>query len=574
MAVALLGGATSAVAQVPQAPDPAPGTVPATAATMVTAQVDPQHTSHAVDPELFPPLEARWQLKTDGAVVAAVAGDGAAFVRTANTLAAYDAATGSLRWTVPIKAAGLAYDAGRVFVTVDTYVVALSALDGHELWRRQVFGLNQTPVATAGRVYYGTSNGVVALDAADGKDIWRGFGSGHGAVVPAVDAAAVYGGNGCGIALAWSRLDGSRLWKTADCTGGGDVTPTIYEGRIYFPGLGRVYDAGTGAAVGTTLRGRGVFAEGIAVFIEEQGQRTIAATRLATGKRAWTRTLARARIRSWRSYPVAVGHVLYLLHDGDLLAYEIASGRLLERARVTLDAEQSSTVTLVPAGEGRMLIAGGRTLLLVQSALRPEPGAVAARPMLTDVVIGERVRIEGRVGAALAPSRPVVQVEVDPAPFGGGYRRAGRVTPGADGRFSRTLALERNSRVRVRVASLVAQAGTVYVYPRYRFSVGSAGRDRFRVRYTVRGPRALNLSRRRVVVYYGRPASQSYIRLGSGRLTRIRAGLFGGSITAPRRTKVGANDFITSCIPGGGRLGLGRPDLLQRRCGRRTVAFQ
>jgi outer membrane protein assembly factor BamB len=90
-------------------------------------------------------------------------------------LLALDAASGAVRWTLPIKVPGFEGTAaadGRVFAgAVDGHVHALDATIGRELWRRQLGApVVTTPLIVQSDVYIGTADGTVhRLAAGDGR---------------------------------------------------------------------------------------------------------------------------------------------------------------------------------------------------------------------------------------------------------------------------------------------------------------------------------------------------------------------------------------------------------------------
>jgi hypothetical protein len=90
-------------------------------------------------------------------------------------LMAFDAASGAVRWTVPIKVPGFEGPAaadGRVLAgAVDGHVHSLDGMTGRELWRRQLgAAVVTTPLIVGSDVYIGTADGTFhRLAAGDGR---------------------------------------------------------------------------------------------------------------------------------------------------------------------------------------------------------------------------------------------------------------------------------------------------------------------------------------------------------------------------------------------------------------------
>jgi hypothetical protein len=163
---------------------------------------------------------------------------------------------------------------------------------------------------------------------------------------------------------------------------------------------------------------------------------------------------------------------------------------------------------------------------------------------------------------------------VDRAPFGRRWRRDGALTMRPDGGFTGVGRPQRNTRIRVRVGGVVARAGTVYVYPRVKFRIRGVSPSHFSIRVRVRGPRGVRLGGRRAVIYLGRRSVKRLYRIASARLRRTGRGRATASVTRRRLRRVGRRDFVVMCVPRQHRLGMGRADVLARRCGARRISFR
>jgi hypothetical protein len=78
---------------------------------------------------------------------------------------------------------------------------------------------------------------------------------------------------------------------------------------------------------------------------------------------------------------------------------------------------------------------------------------------------------------------------------------------------------------------------------------------------------------RRLVFYFGRARDRRYVRLGSGRMRQAGRGVAKGSVGFRLLRRVRSKDTIAFCVRGLPRLGYGRNDGFQRRCGRRAITF-
>ena len=105
-------------------------------------------------------------------------GDGGTFA-VPSGLYAFDAATGTSKWSVPtIPRSSISIGDGHVYLVEDgPALVARSVVDGATIWKApltvgaQTIGA-QPPLVALGRVVIGTSDHVLAFDAATGKAAW------------------------------------------------------------------------------------------------------------------------------------------------------------------------------------------------------------------------------------------------------------------------------------------------------------------------------------------------------------------------------------------------------------------
>lgn len=164
--------------------------------------------------------------------------NGRVFVEDANTIKAFDAATGTLQWSTPVKtfitpgAENLPLRDGRVFVSESEGFTALSAASGQILWKFQPDS-NAAVVGTSvdDRAFYSGQRGipvVYAVSVSDGTLLWRtnvgptwttpAFVKGVSFSGDTVYAAISrwknqYGGSSSGLIVALNRFTGAEFWR-------------------------------------------------------------------------------------------------------------------------------------------------------------------------------------------------------------------------------------------------------------------------------------------------------------------------------------------------------------------------
>jgi hypothetical protein len=86
--------------------------------------------------------------------------------------------------------------------------------------------------------------------------------------------------------------------------------------------------------------------------------------------------------------------------------------------------------------------------------------------------------------------------------------------------------------------------------------------------------RGFNVAGRRFFVYHGRAGAKRYELLGSARLRGAGRGRAATSVSVRLPRKIAKRDTIVYCVPRLSRLGYGRSDLIDRRCGRARIPFE
>ncbi len=315
----------------------------------------PGHVTLSTSPSRLWTADIAGTTNTRRLAAAPVIADGTLFaVDTGATIYAFDANTGSRRWTHQIRVSGdledatfgggASYDNGRIYATNGVGdVVALDASNGSELWRVKPAGpLRGSPTVAFNNVFVMTQdNQIFSLDADSGEILWqRAAASGQtgvfGVAAPAAGQGTVIAGFSSGELVAYRYENGRELWsdalaRTSISTQVGTLTdvdadPIIDQGRVYALGQG----------------GR------------------MAAYELLTGQRIWELTLAGI------STPTVVGEWVFTLTDeAQLLAIQRNTGRIRwisqqERWREPEDREGPIFWTGPVLANGRLWIASSR----------------------------------------------------------------------------------------------------------------------------------------------------------------------------------------------------------------------
>jgi outer membrane protein assembly factor BamB len=364
--------------------------VPATAgAQAVTYQAGPTHDGHARQAGLRPPLGKAWVARLSGIPSYPVLAEGKVFVTVAMRgfsyppraiLVALSARDGRRVWQVELGrawAASPAYDAGRVFVSVNSTgdegggLSAYEAASGRQLWRTEAgSSAGDPPVADGGAVYaLMGSTWIAAHRQGDGAELWRHSpGNGTNGSV-AVTADAVYAALPCEDTRRLSRGSGAVVWQTPhDCHGGGGSTAVFAGGRLFtreaYP-PGEVYDASTGARLARWPSDHPpAFAGRLGLFPHarrknEQGW---------FGHRLIARDIGSGRVR-WRfegdgyldTAPLIAGGAAYVgSGSGRVFGVSLRTGRAVWRASVGRpvhsSAELSGTLGGLAAGGGLLVV--------------------------------------------------------------------------------------------------------------------------------------------------------------------------------------------------------------------------
>jgi outer membrane protein assembly factor BamB len=363
--------------------------VPASAgAQAVTYQSGPTHDGNAAKAGLRPPLSRTWTARVDGVPSYPVIAEGRVYVTVAlrdfstpprTVLLALSARDGHRLWRVELGrvwSASPAYDAGRVFVAADDTgdegggLSAYSAATGARLWRTEAgSSAGDPPVAVDGVVYaLMGSTWIAAHRQSDGAEVWEHVpGNGTDGSVAVTDDS-VYAALPCEDTRRLRRSDGALIWATPhECHGGGGTTAVFAGGRLF------TRDAARGDRI---ARWRSDYPPAIAGSLGLFPDASRRREHWVFGHRLVARSLPSGRVR-WRfagdgyldTAPLIAGRLAYVgSGSGRVFGVSLRTGRAVWRASLGVPVHGSAEFT---GATGGLAAAGG--LLVV-----PAFGRVAA----------------------------------------------------------------------------------------------------------------------------------------------------------------------------------------------------
>ena len=357
----------------------------------------PQHPAGPENPSLAWRAELGENTSGTGQLLARpVIADGSVFAIDAfGSVSAFNVETGALRWRKTYEdlslddsvfGGGLAYDEGRLFVTLTTgNVIGLDAGTGEEVWRQSLtLPLRSAPAIADGIVLVLTAdNQVYALDRETGQPAWRhaGFFEASGVLggpSPAVDAGIAVVPYSSAEVFALRIDNGRPLWndtlerprRTQALAEINDIdgTPVIDGDRVYIGGRGgqvaaidmrrgvRAWDADL-SAVDTP------WVAGDFIYLLTERNELVCLVR-KDGRIRWVTQLplsvdpekSASEALTWRG-PVLAGEQLYLTSsNGDLLTLS------------PFDGAQINDLTLPAPAAVTPVIANGAVFILTESA--------------------------------------------------------------------------------------------------------------------------------------------------------------------------------------------------------------
>jgi outer membrane protein assembly factor BamB len=252
-----------------------------------------------------------WSAPLSGASSYPIIAGGRVFVTTAGLpgsgpgygtqLYAFDAQTGATLWG-PLGISGtyfwsgLTYDSGTLFVV--NYNGTLNAYDaatGTAKWSAPVqlpgqYSFSSPPTASNGIVYVGgagTGGTLYWVNEADGTVLWTASVENGDNSSPAVGPSGVYVSYACGQVYDFDLTTAALVWHSAGpCEGGGGRTPVYANGKVYDRNLDQILDAGTGDVVGSFNAGPAPAVGSTTGYFLYNG--TLTATDLATNTVQWS----------------------------------------------------------------------------------------------------------------------------------------------------------------------------------------------------------------------------------------------------------------------------------------------
>lgn len=379
----------------------------------VAFQINPAHTGSQND-GLTPPLVQRWSRTFDPFTTVSypLIVDGKVFVlvdngiNTGTNLYAFDAGTGAIVWG-PFRDtagsygfAGLAYDAGRVFViNFDGILRAFDASSGAGLWQihlgglypdgRILYSFSSPPTALAGTVYLsgaGFGAEMLAVNQQDGTLKWHRAINGGNNSSPAVSSSSVYVTFANAATSAFSPT-GQLQWQFRNAAGGGGYTPVLFNNRVYvrdsvFRGF-VILDATTGAQLGTLDTGHigpdppaPAFSGSTGYFgFYSNGVRGLKALDANTLQTRWT-FAGDSAINTTAT--VVNGYVYVASYNGTLYALDAQTGVSVWSTNLGTNMLGSNEgglqlVTGFAAAEGMLVVPAGNRLIAFQSATPTSP---------------------------------------------------------------------------------------------------------------------------------------------------------------------------------------------------------
>ncbi len=304
--------------------------------------------------------------KRERLAAAPVVGGGLLYVVDTNgAVQAFDAATGTKRWTYQTDlekdlrpssfGGGVSYFDGKVYATSGAGdVVKLDAQTGTEEWRVRPAGpLRGSPTVAFNAVYAMTQdNQIFSLATEDGRILWQdaaasGEAGVYGVAAPAAGQGTVIAGYSTGEIVAYRYENGRTLWsdalaRTSISTSVSTLTdvdadPIIDNGRVYALGQGgrmAAYELVTGQRI-WELSLAGISTPVVAgewIFTLTDDARLLAIAR-STGKIRWITQLMRYKNEEKRTNPVfwtgpvLAGNKLWIANTrGELKSVDVMTG--------------------------------------------------------------------------------------------------------------------------------------------------------------------------------------------------------------------------------------------------------
>jgi outer membrane protein assembly factor BamB len=293
---------------------------------------------------------------------------------------ALDAATGETVWSHGEVGTddflGIAYDRGTLFVlNSDGHVKAYDAVTGSLRWSVTMplqSRFNTLPTAWGGRLYIGgtVSGGgtLYTVDGSNGDILWSQTVVNADHIAPTLFGTDVVVGYACDQARAFAAGLGSLEWDHASiCQVGEGSTAAFFDGRIYvrdgFQGHGVIIDASSGKDVGTFASSTIPAFNGTTGYFLESG--TLQARDLSTMDARWSFSADRTLV----SAPLVVGDQIYVASSNGALYQLSPEGEVVASFHLGAPAvgPDEQNVPMLPgmnAGDGILAVSASNRLVV------------------------------------------------------------------------------------------------------------------------------------------------------------------------------------------------------------------
>ena len=549
---------------------------PATAnGTVVNHRVDAGHTGEIPNAKLTAPVGRKWFRPDIKSASAPLIADGRVFV-AADRVVALERETGRTIWTGGGQSVGFAYADGVLFsATATEKLEAIDAATGAIRWSVPLDGHAGIPTYDDGTVYLGVEDRIQAFRASDGFELWSSsaWGASEGAL--GVDAERVYAVSGCAETTAVERRLGLTMWRyVGGCTGGGGATPMVADGRVYAPnrGEGAVLEASSGKLVRRDLAGDPARAGDRVI---NDGGTLIAQDR--DGRVLWS-----AKRPDGGSRPIVLGGVAWATEGEALAGYDVGTGALVQRVGNVAEADAHTAQPSI-ASDGEWLVVAGRRVVGLAAgadAAAPDDAKPPPGPPQTTVTLrtsatvfeprDEPVELTAYFGPGIARDERTVFLQADRFPFDGRWEDAGPM-PDGYAKVRPTVNTRYRAVDRTTGPFVTSEPVQVRVDFASRLSLRALSRRTILATATVFAPQGLSLRGRRVFFYQLRRGQRYGTRIRSVRWRASRpAGLFRASIRIPY-SSVRRTDTIFFCFRNPLPNAIGKPVRGPDPCGRKRA---